>query len=222
MRGCQKSLRITLSPVTVHSSHSALKSQCTQVTVHPSHSAPKSKSQCTQFTLHNARSANNHSAQRIQVSVTIHAQLSHSAECIVIFIVQSCHSHTPVCLAGTETSCNVQVYTVQVLTDAVYRKNRVDFWQVVSTCSVCTLVQCPVHCPVQCVSQCIIALHSVCCSVSANYGERQCRQTPSRLRRPHSRQNLEAENPENVSNYPFWKCVSRLNKEKQLCIFFSG
>ena len=98
MRGCQKSLRITLSPVTVHSSHSA---QC-KATVHSSQSAPKSKSQCTQVTLHN------HSAQRIQVSVTIHGQLSHSAECIVIFIVQSCHSHTPVCLAGTETSCNVQ------------------------------------------------------------------------------------------------------------------
>ena len=49
--------------------------------------------------------------------------------------------------------------------------------------------------------------------------ERQCRQTPSRLGRPHSRQNLEAENPENVSNYLSGKCVSRLHKNKQMYTF---
>ena len=48
---------------------------------------------------------------------------------------------------------------------------------------------------------------------------RQCRQTPSRLGRPHSRQNLEAENPENVSNYLLGKCVSRLHKNKQMYTF---
>ena len=71
----------------------------------------------------------------------------------------------------------------------------------------------------QCVSVCFSVFQCVCVSVQQTV--RRCRQTPSRLGRPHSRQNLEAENPENVSNYLFlWKCVSRLYKKKQLSIFF--